>query len=935
LFSPKLKIRLMSHGDWYSDFFETLWQAQTLSDLATNRKATQSSLFSFGFGSKEKAASIRIESNSEKGTVDDPKSAESQIGIGGNEPFGPSSGASTISTPTKKVSGENQDSRIENGSTSSVDNSPLPFASVQIKLKKLISEASQNDPSSPFMSNSDEAENQAKQDNDCDQGKSSVIESPPLVKETVDQSKSDSEDYSEGVGIRATRKRSASYSKQKVKKVKSEIQESSSTIIPDSNASTDEYNTSATAEPESDSVGAESEPAIKSTTDDAACQLTDQAISTGMIESKSPKNPPRRAARRAPNAEEAAGRSSLQPPGESDETPTRASTRRSQKAQPKGGEKRPADEPGDQEATLSTQSAQPNEADAAAAAEGDANVSAEAPDQSEAKVSGPAHRGRPSRTDAKLRRGAAGKSGGAEAETPGGAAGTRASDASDACPAAAMTAAVMDEEEGDASASSHGAAAGKDAADRMETDSLRGEDDGPRGGGSPPPESAAGSSPNKPPAAKQRQPAARAAQAASGQAAAAAAPSRKRKAKDASEPAQGADGGPEASPAESARPGSAAGCAAKAPRPSSKKAPAAPAAAAAAAAAEAMGTGELEGWRTSGSAYIGARILRFELDEAGQAIRPGQRGVVAGWLSATEADFVSETTGVAAALWRVVYDDGELGVEDLEEAEVQLGIREFDLDRAANKKARGGRRPAPPPPAAAPAAAAAAAPDTAAAGEIVAPGTELVARVECVADIAARLGVDVDSLVAANRHRYPAISKRCRMRAGSILTIPAAAAAAASTAAAAAAAAAVPAAKAKAAGAGPGKGGGTSAARAGGAKAAPAAAAAPAAPRAEAVLPPRPAGADPWLAMAPDIRFPPYPLLTEEDGLLASAICIPFQCPFARVNGIICATTGYEAVAPCNAKVEDKWAVRTRFAEWGGGLGEIEIGRGWGWKGGR
>jgi hypothetical protein len=73
--------------------------------------------------------------------------------------------------------------------------------------------------------------------------------------------------------------------------------------------------------------------------------------------------------------------------------------------------------------------------------------------------------------------------------------------------------------------------------------------------------------------------------------------------------------------------------------------------------------------------------------------------------------------------------------------------------------------------------------------------------------------------------------------------------------------------------------------------------------------PPRPAGADPWLALAPDIRFPEYPLVTEEAGPIAAMISIPFSCPFQLENGIICATTGYEAVAPCNAKVEDKWAV--------------------------
>ena len=46
-------------------------------------------------------------------------------------------------------------------------------------------------------------------------------------------------------------------------------------------------------------------------------------------------------------------------------------------------------------------------------------------------------------------------------------------------------------------------------------------------------------------------------------------------------------------------------------------------------------------------------------------------------------------------------------------------------------------------------------------------------KVEGVARIAVRLGVPVEELVAANRARYPAITKHHRMRIGSVLSVPA------------------------------------------------------------------------------------------------------------------------------------------------------------------
>lgn len=63
------------------------------------------------------------------------------------------------------------------------------------------------------------------------------------------------------------------------------------------------------------------------------------------------------------------------------------------------------------------------------------------------------------------------------------------------------------------------------------------------------------------------------------------------------------------------------------------------------------------------------------------------KGAIVGWLPCEQADFVSETTGLPAALWRVRYDEVVEEVirlppsgrdeEDLERHEVEEGLQSY------------------------------------------------------------------------------------------------------------------------------------------------------------------------------------------------------------------------------------------------------------------
>eukprot|EP00281_Chroomonas_sp_CCMP1168_P016533 CAMPEP_0206216516 /NCGR_PEP_ID=MMETSP0047_2-20121206/2762_1 /ASSEMBLY_ACC=CAM_ASM_000192 /TAXON_ID=195065 /ORGANISM="Chroomonas mesostigmatica_cf, Strain CCMP1168" /LENGTH=62 /DNA_ID=CAMNT_0053638867 /DNA_START=82 /DNA_END=267 /DNA_ORIENTATION=- len=59
-------------------------------------------------------------------------------------------------------------------------------------------------------------------------------------------------------------------------------------------------------------------------------------------------------------------------------------------------------------------------------------------------------------------------------------------------------------------------------------------------------------------------------------------------------------------------------------------------------------------------------VLRSTLDVSGKPSGT-VRGKISGWLPVEVADFVSDHSGLPAALWHVVYDDANVGEEDLEE----------------------------------------------------------------------------------------------------------------------------------------------------------------------------------------------------------------------------------------------------------------------------
>ena len=83
------------------------------------------------------------------------------------------------------------------------------------------------------------------------------------------------------------------------------------------------------------------------------------------------------------------------------------------------------------------------------------------------------------------------------------------------------------------------------------------------------------------------------------------------------------------------------------------------------------GGGAAAQWRDHGSVWIGRRIERAvapDETDTGERVRSAAR--VVGWLAADVSNFTSERTGAAAALWRVVYEDGPLAGEE-EELEVR------------------------------------------------------------------------------------------------------------------------------------------------------------------------------------------------------------------------------------------------------------------------
>lgn len=94
-----------------------------------------------------------------------------------------------------------------------------------------------------------------------------------------------------------------------------------------------------------------------------------------------------------------------------------------------------------------------------------------------------------------------------------------------------------------------------------------------------------------------------------------------------------------------------------------------------------------EDFVTSGSQYLGKRVrLRVE------GRRDMQEGVVKWFLPEEVSDYISETTGKPAALWRVKFDDRELTNADVEEFEVREAMLEWARAEAKRQSAVSGEK---------------------------------------------------------------------------------------------------------------------------------------------------------------------------------------------------------------------------------------------------
>ena len=72
-----------------------------------------------------------------------------------------------------------------------------------------------------------------------------------------------------------------------------------------------------------------------------------------------------------------------------------------------------------------------------------------------------------------------------------------------------------------------------------------------------------------------------------------------------------------------------------------------------------------------------------------------------------------------------------------------------------------------------------------------------------------------------------------------------------------------------------------------------------------------------WLmAMRPSLIFPPFPGVTEDMGAISREYVSHFYCPFVKKQGITYAATGYEAIAPVTAEVDDNWAECDACKKW-------------------
>ena len=377
-------------------------------------------------------------------------------------------------------------------------------------------------------------------------------------------------------------------------------------------------------------------------------------------------------------------------------------------------------------------------------------------------------------------------------------------------------------------------------------------------------------------------------------------------------------------------------------------------------------------WRTEGSAYVGRGILRTVCDDDGQ-LGEGW-GKVVGWLSADESDFTNEK-GEPAGLWHVVFDDAALGEEDLEEHEVKAAVIAWELAKRkaprCGKKGKGSgsskkRKSASLGPDGT---------EVAAAGE---PRVYFVEEADddiSLPQLAQQLHVDAEEIVKLNCERYKGLKNTpsCRLKPHTVLVLPPLAAPESASALSRPAAKAKTDASASSKALSPSTGSlaletpvvrkgtltvstdqsvGTGAAADGASKPAAAAPkptsidpktallllqnersaaiphAGPSASHSESLAAKskvqdgsdgvgrKSSGTDWLMAMRPNLVFPPFPGVTEDMGVISREYISHFYCPFVKKQGITYAATGFEAVAPVTAEVEDNWAECDNCQKW-------------------
>ena len=109
-------------------------------------------------------------------------------------------------------------------------------------------------------------------------------------------------------------------------------------------------------------------------------------------------------------------------------------------------------------------------------------------------------------------------------------------------------------------------------------------------------------------------------------------------------------------------------------------------------------TAAQQGWLTEGSEFVGRKTRRLVKGDDGKPAGHAN-GRIVGWLPADISDFVCKETGLPAALWRVEFDDEDIGEEDLELHEVEAAVAAYEaLSAALSSSSRPVLKTEVPPP---------------------------------------------------------------------------------------------------------------------------------------------------------------------------------------------------------------------------------------------